>query len=66
MSVSKNVSDIFYEQMCGSTSGHMAHVPNNPVLFSMMKVFSGSSDNVYAASKTEFAELLRSIAANYD
>ena len=56
------LAKFFYEQCAGVTSGHMAPIPNNPVLFGLLSAATGTRDNNYAASQTEFAELLREIA----
>lgn len=58
----KPMAEFFYEQCAGTFSGHMAHVANNPVLFGVVKAHSETEGDVYAATKAEFAELLRSIA----
>lgn len=55
-------AELFYEQCAGVTSGHMAHIPNNPVLFSMLSAATGSSATTYACSKVEFSEFLRCAA----
>ena len=61
-SMNKQLAKFFYEQCAGSYSGHMANIPNNPVLFGLTKAYSGGSDNLYAATQTEFAEMLREVA----
>jgi hypothetical protein len=62
----KMMADFFYEQCAGTLSGHMAPVPNNPVLFGLMSVWLGTNDNRHAATKAEFAELIRKIADELD
>ena len=56
------LAEFFYEQCAGTTSGHMALIPNNPVIFGLVRAVTGTSDNCHAASQTEFAELLRDMA----
>lgn len=60
------ISKFFYEQCAGSTSGHMAMIPNNPVLFGLIKSMSGTNDNNYACTQTEFAAILRELAEDLD
>lgn len=35
----KLTAEIIKNQMIGQTSGHMANIPNSPVVFSMFEVF---------------------------
>lgn len=56
------LANFFYEQCAGTTTGHMANIPNNTVLFSLMRAYSKSQDQQYALTKVEFANLLRDIA----
>jgi len=58
----KALAFFFYEQCAGATSGHMSMVPNNPVLFSLIKTFTSSNNAHYAADKAEFARILHAIA----
>lgn len=59
----KALSELFYEQCAGTYSGHMANVPNNPLMFGLVAAATEvRSDNCYAASKNNFANLLREIA----
>ena len=62
----KAFATFFYEQCAGTFAGHMANVANNPVLFGMISAASGKQDSCYAATKTEFAELLRTMADDLD
>ena len=60
---SEAMAELFYDQCAGSTSGHMANVPNNPVLFSLVSCAAdGKPDNCRAASKKNFALMLREMA----
>jgi hypothetical protein len=36
-------AEIIKNQMIGQTAGHMASIPNNPILFSMFEVFCNVS-----------------------
>lgn len=58
----KTLAKYFYEQCAGTHSGHMANIANNPVLFGLISAATGRNDNCYAATKNEFAKLLRDIA----
>ncbi len=58
----KAMAEFFYEQCAGSTSGHMAMLPNNPVVYGLIKAHTGTRDNCHAATKTDFAVLLRKMA----
>lgn len=62
----KTLARFFYEQCAGSTTGHMAMVPNNPVIFGLIKACSNHSDNSYAATEMDFAEILRGMADSLD
>ena len=62
----KAIAEFFYEQCAGSTTGHMAMLPNNPVMFGLIKAHSGKKDNCYASTKTEFSAFLRKIADELD
>jgi hypothetical protein len=56
----------FYEQCAGTTPGHSAMIPNNPTLFTLVKAFTCRKDNCYAATQTEFANMLRDMADALD
>lgn len=56
----------FYEQCAGVTRGHMAPIPNNPMLFGLVQAATGTRDDSYAASQTDFVKLLREIADQLD
>ena len=62
----KAFAKFFYEQCAGTSSGHMAMVPNNPTLFGLVKACSGHQDNCYAATRSEFAQMLIDIANELD
>lgn len=55
--VSKAVSVYFYDQICGDTNGHMAAIPNNPVLGGLMAAHG-------VESRTDFAEFLKQVVDN--
>ena len=57
----KVMAKFFYEQCVGSTSGHMAMVPNNPMLFTLAKAYSMSNDSHHAATEAEFSAMLLEI-----
>ena len=56
------LAKFFYEQCAGVTNGQMALIPNNPVLFGLLSAVTGTKDNCYAASQTDFAKFLRETA----
>ena len=58
LKVSKAMANLFYEQCSGSTSGHMSHIPNSPILFGITGAHSTRVDSIYSISKTEFREFL--------
>lgn len=61
------IADLFYEQCAGTFSGHMANVPNNPVIFSLVWSATESTGiGGRAATKEEFAVFLREIADMLD
>jgi hypothetical protein len=62
----KILANFFYEQCAGASSGHMAMIPNNAVLFGLVRAYSRSSNNTHAASKAQFSEMLREIANDLD
>jgi hypothetical protein len=64
--MNKTLAKFFYEQCAGTTSGHMAMIPNNPTMFALVKAHSGRDDNHYAATQTEFSEMLRQMADALD
>jgi hypothetical protein len=35
--MNKEMAEFIYEQMAGEQSGHMAMIPNNPMMFSLLK-----------------------------
>jgi len=60
--MNKTMALFFYEQCAGTSTGHMAMIPNSPVLFSLIKSRFLRNDNTLACSRTEFAKMLREIA----
>ena len=58
------ISKFFYSQCCGMYSGHMAAIPNNPLLFSLFSSF-GQHEG-HSLSEKAFANALRSIADSLD
>lgn len=60
------MAKLFYEQCAGTTTGQMALVPNNPVLFGLVGAHSEKIDNCYSATQTEFAVFLRGVADALD
>ncbi|WP_299076604.1 hypothetical protein [uncultured Paraglaciecola sp.] len=55
----KALANYFYEQCTGGYDGHMATVPNNPVIYGLMFACG-------ATSKKDFAEQLRQFADALD
>jgi len=60
--ISKLLAKFFYEQCAGTTAGHMANIPNNPVLFSLIQGFSSGHKNINAVEQEDFIKFLRLIA----
>ena len=60
--VSLAMSELFYEQCAGTTSGHMAMIPNSPILFGITAAQCGNPVGHNAASKEDFAAFLRDAA----
>lgn len=54
-SVSHSMAKLFYDQCFGTTDGHMAAIPNNPVLNSIV-VASG------VRTQEQFADFIREVA----
>ncbi len=59
MDVNYEMADLFYEQCVGETNGHMAAIPNSPILWSIAVVNN-------CKTKEAFAEFLREVANNLD
>lgn len=55
VNVNESVAKVFYDQCMGDYPGHMANIPNNPVLMSIC-VASG------ATNKKTFIEFLKQVA----
>lgn len=49
MDVSKGVAIYFKEQLVGETSGHMAAIPNNPVLRGLLMAHDASDSDASLA-----------------
>jgi hypothetical protein len=64
--MNETLAKFFYEQCAGTTSGHMAMVPNNPTMFALVRAYTGKHDNCYAATEKQFAEMLREMADALD
>jgi hypothetical protein len=63
----KTLAKFFYQQCAGTTSGHMANVPNNPTLFSLTSAYSEQiNTSCVAASEEQFAKMLREMADALD
>lgn len=61
--MSKELAEFFYDQCCGQHAGHMAMLPNNPVLHSLMRGLGViSPNNVGNNEREKFAEMLRQLA----
>jgi len=63
--MNRTVAEIFYQQCAGTTSGHMANVPNNPVLYSLLSAYLGDSpgsSDCYAINRAAFADMLREMS----
>ena len=56
MEVSKEMANLFFDQCVGSTDGHMAAIPNSPVLWSI-----AVANNAHG-SKKQFSEFLMGVA----
>jgi hypothetical protein len=55
--VNESIAELFYDQVMGDHNGHMANIPNNPVLQSICRS-SGVS------SRQAFRDFLRDVADN--
>lgn len=53
--VSKSMAKFFMDQCMGETDGHMAAIPNNPVLFGICMAHE-------VGNTAKFAEFLRDVA----
>ena len=62
----ETLAKFFYEQCAGTSTGHMAMIPNSPVMFGLVKAYSGVKDNCYAATQKQFAKMLREMADSLD
>jgi len=55
VTVSEPVAQFFYQQCAGETNGHMASIPNNPVIYGLIQAHK-------AMSPDDFARFLRQVA----
>jgi hypothetical protein len=55
LTVSEPMAEFFMEQCAGTYTGHMANIPNNPVLFGIIQAHR-------AMDKQDFARFLRQVA----
>lgn len=62
----KQIAEDFYEQCAGTFEDVGGSTPNNPSIFNRILVAFASDEPKYAATKTEFAQLLRTIANELD
>jgi len=60
VNVSKEMAIFFKDQLVGTYSGHMAAIPNNPVLYGLMAAHKADNSN------RDFAEFLRQVADKID
>jgi hypothetical protein len=56
--VSEPVAEYFMEQCMGEVNGHMAAIPNNPVLFGLCKAHRINSKEHFAAFLIDVANQL--------
>ena len=59
MIVSKSMAKLFYEQCAGTYSGHMADIPNNPMLFGICAAHSETQVSYHSMTRSEFVEFLQ-------
>lgn len=60
MNISKPLAKFFKYQICGESAGHMAMIPNNPVLHGLMMAHSKYETRM---SDEEFCEFLRGVVS---
>lgn len=58
VTVSEAVATYFYEQVCGMYSGHMAGIPNNPVLYGLAKAHRVDTHEDFARFLRQCADQL--------
>jgi hypothetical protein len=56
--VNESIAKLFYDQIMGTYSGHMAHIPNNPVLKSICEASGVVGQETFKEFLTEVAEKL--------
>ena len=54
--VSEAMAELFYDQCAGDSNGHMATIPNSPILNSILIAHKARD------TKAQFAEFLREVA----
>lgn len=54
------IAEFFYQQCAGGYSGHMAEIPNNPVLHGLIYAMCGKND------RKAFAQFLKECAAELE
>ena len=54
----KALAEYFYDQCAGSYTGHMANVPNNPVLHGLMLACGVKSKKDFASQLRKFADAI--------
>ncbi len=54
MEISTELANVIKEQCIGETAGHMANIPNNPILYSIFYAISGKTK----LTINDFAEIL--------
>jgi len=61
----KLTAEIIKDQMIGQTAGHMAHIPNSPIIFSIFEVYyklhggGGSDDETFINFLDEMLQALK-------
>lgn len=56
--VNKAIANLFFDQCYGTYSGHMANVPNNPVLMSICSASGVTGQNTFKEFLLKVAEEL--------
>ena len=56
-----DIGEIFYQQVTGTTSGHMCNIPNNPLLWTLLSTVTNSTDNFNTICKEDFVEFLEDV-----
>ena len=58
MDINNEMAELFYEQCCGESAGHMAMIPNSPILKSIAKVHGIKNQEHFAVFLREVANWL--------